>query len=67
MVYYLLTLASLIIFTGLTIFDMKMVKTYYLKVDEQQLESMSILCALQFYLDFVNIFIDILRLMNDLK
>lgn len=65
--YYLLILSSLVIFTGLTIYDMKMIKTYYLKVEQQQLESISILCALQLYLDFINIFIDILRILNDLK
>lgn len=57
-------LLMIVIFMGLTAFDMQRLKTYYYTFDgdEAMLHKCSIICALQLYLDFINIFLRILSL-----
>lgn len=64
-VYYIVTLVDLIIFTGLTLYDMKKMQRLYEHNPSEKLEGIALICALELYLDFINIFIDILRLISD--
>lgn len=65
MLYYGIIILDLILFTGITLYDMKKIKIGYQEASEEQLEGMAMMCALNLYLDFVNIFIDILSLISD--
>lgn len=55
---------GVLIFAGLTAFDMQMIKNMAANlVDENELwEKITILCALQLYLDFINLFLSMLQL-----
>lgn len=66
LLYYGIVLIDLILFTGITLYDMKKVKEYYLATTEEALPSIAMLCALEIYLDFIDIFIDIVMLIDDL-
>lgn len=59
-----MTVVTLIIFVGLTMYDMQKIKAYYLYFEHATNlhTSLSISCALELYLDFINLFISILRL-----
>lgn len=61
---FLLTIATLVIFIGLAMYDMQKIKAYYLYFESatHMHTSLSISCALELYLDFINIFLSILRL-----
>ena len=39
---------------------MKNIRKVYLNTGDDELEGMTMICALELYLDFINIFIDIL-------
>ena len=59
---------SLIIFIILTIYDTQKLKRMYDYFEDQSaLEGIAILGALELYLDFINIFLDILRLFGSGK
>ena len=62
----LIGIIGLIIFIGLTAYDANKIKTSYngLASDETMLNKMSVNMALQLYLDFINIFIYLLRIMG---
>lgn len=51
---------SIVIFTLYIIFDINRIKSLYNCFDDE--DNLAICCALQLYLDFVNIFLDLLRL-----
>ena len=55
---------SIIIFLGLTAWDMQNLKKiyYYYENDYDALDKSAIYGALDLYLDFINIFLDLLRL-----
>ena len=61
----LLCAVSLLLFMGLTAYDTQMLKYYYVSFgnDEAMLHKAGILGALQLYLDFINIFLQIVRLL----
>jgi hypothetical protein len=76
---YLICIAGLFIFLGLTAYDTKMIKSYYAQVaingpeqgsgfegvDREALASnLAIVGALKLYLDFINMFMFILRLLS---
>lgn len=56
----------LFIFAGLTIYDMNKMKmmSQTIQNDSASLEKMYIYCAMQLYLDFINIFLRILRILG---
>lgn len=59
-----ISIISIVIFLGLTAWDMQALKTmynYYLN-DEQELNKIAIYGALDLYLDFINIFLQLLNL-----
>ena len=57
------------IFLGCTAYDTQKIKSYYysLEGDEAMLKKASVVSALQLYLDFINIFIYLLRLLSGRK
>ncbi len=63
--YYIIVLIDLGVFTGLTLYDLKNISTMYQQSLEEQREGLALICALELYLDFVNIFLDILMLISD--
>ena len=63
--YYLIITFDLIVFTGLTLYDMRKVKILYEESSSEQMDSIALICAFELYLDFINIFIDILNLIAD--
>lgn len=65
MLYYIIVFLDLLIFTGITLYDFKMISTMYEQSLEEYQEGLILFCAFELYLDFVNIFIDILMLIMD--
>ena len=65
MLYYIIVFLDLLIFTGITLYDFKMISTMYEQSSEEYQEGLILFCAFELYLDFVNIFIDILMLISD--
>lgn len=65
MLYYIIIFLDLLIFTGITLYDFKMISTMYEQSSEEYQEGLILFCAFEPYLDFVNIFIDILMLIMD--
>jgi len=66
---FLYSMLGLVVFAGLTAWDVqKMKKLYYAyEGDEQMLQRLSIYSALDLYLDFINIFLYILRILGNNK
>ena len=60
MLYYIIVFLDLLIFTGITLYDFKMISTMYEQSSEEYQEGLILFCAF-----FVNIFIDILMLIMD--
>lgn len=60
----IISIASIVIFLGLTAFDMQNLKNiyYYYENNPDELDKASIYGALDLYLDFINIFLDLLNL-----
>lgn len=57
---------GVLIFTGLTAYDTQNIKRlYYSTTDKETLSKMAVMGALRLYLDFVNLFIMMLRLFGD--
>lgn len=63
--YYATILIDLLVFSGLTIYDFKMTRKLYEESHDANVECNALLCALQLYLDFINIFLDIIMLVAD--
>ena len=60
------TMIGLLIFTGLTAYDVQKMKVLYLKCqDEEMRERLSVYSALELYLDFINMFLYILRIVGN--
>ena len=61
---YIISLGGVAIFTGLTAYDMQKIKgmSQTLNADDEQGAKMAIMGALSLYLDFVNLFLFLLRL-----
>ena len=59
-----ISIISIIVFLGLTAWDMQNIKKiyYYYENDYEALDKSAIYGALDLYLDFINIFLDLLRL-----
>lgn len=63
--YYIVVFVDLAVFTGLTLYDLKKVRRIYDSMTYEQTEAMALLCSLELYLDFINIFLDIVMLIAD--
>ena len=64
---FLLPFISLALFTGITAYDMqKTIRFYYqFQNDTEMIKRLSIFSAFSLYLDIINIFLDILRILGD--
>lgn len=63
---FLISILAVVIFTGLTAYDTQAIKEIYLESDNQEVaERKAILGALTLYLDFINLFVHLLRLLGD--
>lgn len=63
--YYTIIFIDLAVFTGLTLYDLKKISIVYQQSSFEQRDGLALMCALELYLDFVNIFLDILMLISD--
>ena len=64
------TVASVIgvaVFTALFAYDTQRIKEMYFQVDGQSLQKSAIIGALQLYLDFINLFLELLKLFGQTK
>jgi len=65
-VSFALSVISVLVFTGLTAWDTQKIKNmYYAGDDGVMMGRKAIMGALNLYLDFINLFLSILRLMGD--
>ena len=64
---FVISCISVLIFTGLTAYDTQQLKTTYDYTAEEEREKAGIYGALQLYLDFINIFVNLLQLIGDRK
>jgi len=63
MMYYLISILGVLIFVGLTAYDTQKIKNMYLASDSSEiLGKKAVMGALTLYLDFINLFIMLLRL-----
>ncbi len=66
MLQFLVSVAGVLIFTGLTAYDTQKIKEGYVEgVSKEVAGKKAIFGALQLYLDFINLFLMMLRLMGD--
>ena len=65
----IICILGIVIFIGFTAYDTQKIKQYYVMYsnDQQMLEKASIFSALQLYLDFINLFIYLLRILGKRK
>lgn len=57
-----LAVIGVVVFTGLTAYDNQMIRTYYFQFQNQENTGIAAFVALQLYLDFINIFLYLLRI-----
>lgn len=63
-----LSVVGVLVFTGLTAYDTQMIKEIYASSDSQEIAGKkAIMGALSLYLDFINLFLMLLRLLGDRK
>jgi FtsH-binding integral membrane protein len=64
----LISVLSVIIFTGLTAYDTQKIKEIYTESDHAEIASKkAVFGALTLYLDFINIFVSLLHIFGDRK
>lgn len=67
--YYLMSIIGVVLFCGITAWDtqkiMAMNNSYGYDMDEATFVKLSIICALELYLDFINIFLYLLRIFGN--
>lgn len=64
--YYALSYISVVIFVGLTAYDTQKIRSFYMAHDgEDMLVRKAVSGALELYLDFINLFLSLLRVMGD--
>lgn len=69
MMYWIITYLGVAIFVGLTAYDTQKLKEIGKRgfADQENMEKMSVLGALTLYLDFINLFLFLLRILGDRK
>ena len=66
--YYVLSIVSVVVFTGLTAYDTQKIRQIYMSADNDDTMTRKVVVgALELYLDFINLFLALLRLMGDRK
>jgi hypothetical protein len=61
---YIISYAGVMIFVGLTAYDTQKIKNMANELESDQLKKASIMGALTLYLDFINLFLFLLRILN---
>lgn len=61
----ILSMVSVLLFAGLTAYDVQMLQQIYYQTNDEDRERAGILGALALYLDFINIFLSLLQLMGE--
>ena len=64
---YIISYAGVMIFVGLTAYDTQKIKLMATQLDGEQAKKGSIMGALTLYLDFINLFLYLLRVLGDRK
>jgi FtsH-binding integral membrane protein len=69
MMYWIITYLGVAIFVGLTAYDTQKLKEFGSRgfSDQENMEKMAVLGALTLYLDFINLFLFLLRILGDRK
>jgi len=63
---FVLSVIGVLIFTGLTAYDTQVIKSEYIEGDDREIMmKKSIMGALRLYLDFINLFLHLLRFLGD--
>jgi uncharacterized protein len=66
MLHWIISIVGVLVFTGLTAYDTQRIKqTYDVSAGHEAVGKMAIMGALSLYLDFINLFIMLLRIMGD--
>jgi FtsH-binding integral membrane protein len=66
MLQWIVSVAGVLIFTGLTAYDTQRIKQEYdVSMSGEMMGKMAVMGALRLYLDFINLFIMLLRLLGD--
>lgn len=63
----MISLISVVIFTGLTAYDMQTIKSIYYETEGEAREKAGVFGALNLYMDFINIFISLMNLIGQKK
>lgn len=64
--YYVLSYVTVFLFVGLTAYDTQKIRSIYMSSDNEDLQGRKVIVgALSLYLDFVNLFMALLRIMGD--
>ena len=64
--YYALSILSVVVFTGLTAYDTQKIRAIYAESDSGDMSSRKAISgALALYMDFINLFLALLRLFGD--
>lgn len=64
-IYFVTSVLGVLIFTGLTAYDVQRIVSTYRSVPSSRRENAAVLGALSLYLDFINLFLMLLRLFGD--
>jgi FtsH-binding integral membrane protein len=67
MLQFIISLLSVVIFVGLTAWDVQQIKSIYYDTYGDDRERAGIMGALTLYLDFINIFVNLLQLVGERK
>ena len=68
MIYWIITYAGVLIFVGLTAYDTQKIKQMLANQEiNVQTQKLALLGALSLYLDFINLFLYLLRIFGDRK
>lgn len=63
--FYGIIFIDLVMFTGITLYDLQKLEEHYHQSTDEMIEGVALISALCLYMDFINIFIDILIIVED--
>ena len=64
---FVISCLAVLIFTGLTAYDTQQIKGFYDETDGEEQKKAGVIGALMLYMDFINIFINLLQIIGDKK
>jgi FtsH-binding integral membrane protein len=64
---FVISCLAVLIFTGLTAYDTQQIKQMYDYTEGEEQKKAGVIGALMLYLDFINIFINLLQIIGDKK